>query len=294
MSCLVGLEQLQELDISRCNGVDATTVSKVIADNQALSKLVFGGRGRDGQFNQAVPATLELGMTEVDFSDKNLGASGAIIIAAWITHKDSGAMTKFDISNCLLMPEGGKALAAGLKGNQVITELNISSNFLGSHSDTSGVIAIVDAIAGMGALSVTNFMGNRIGKEQFSKLQEIMHSEPNLVSLCGIADDATGADLSGLGMDADDALILASELPDKRALSHFNVSGNSLGLSGIQSICGSLLGDARFVCSVAVDYWTLLHCMLHAWCILITFPDQNRVLCALSYVTTRTYDSMLS
>jgi hypothetical protein len=203
-------------------------------------------------------------------------------------------------------------------------------------------------------------MGNKIGKERLAKLQEIMRAKPNLVSLCGIADDATEADLSGLGMDADDAAILASELPDKGAmssanllgnqigidqakalatilkghstlkslcgnrgdeteldmsgkeigvegaimlapeiidngaLSHFNVSGNSLGSSGIQSICGSLLGDARFVCSVAVDYWTLLHCLLHAWCILITFPDQNRVLCALSYVTTRTYDSMLS
>jgi hypothetical protein len=73
----------------------------------------------------------------------------------------------------------------------------------------------------MGALSVTNVMGNRIGKEQLSKLQEIMHSKPNLVSLCGIADGATEADLSGLGMDADDAAILASELPDKGALSSF-------------------------------------------------------------------------
>ena len=59
MSCLVWLEQVQELDISRCNGVDATTVAKVIADNQALSKLVFGGSGYDSYFNPAVPATLE-------------------------------------------------------------------------------------------------------------------------------------------------------------------------------------------------------------------------------------------
>jgi hypothetical protein len=64
-------------------------------------------------------------------------------------------------------------------------------------------------------------MGNKIGKEQLAKLQEIMRSKPNLVSLCGIADDATEADLSGLGMDADDAIVLASELPDKGALSNF-------------------------------------------------------------------------
>jgi hypothetical protein len=85
-------------------------------------------------------------MTEADLSNKNLGVGDAIIISAWLTHRDKGA------------------------------------------------------------LSVTNVMGNRIGKEQLTKL--------NLVSLCGIADDATEADLSGLGMDADDAAILASELPD--------------------------------------------------------------------------------
>jgi hypothetical protein len=55
-----------------------------------------------------------------------------------------------------------------------------------------------------------------------------MHSKPNLISLCGIADDATEADLSGLGMDADDAIILASELPDKEAMTRLNLSNNVL------------------------------------------------------------------
>jgi hypothetical protein len=83
-----------------------------------------------------------------------------------------------------------------------------------------GVIVIADAIKDMRALSLANVMGNHIGKEMLSKLQEIMRSKANLVSLCGIADDdATEVDLSGLGMDADDASILASELPDKGAIS---------------------------------------------------------------------------
>jgi hypothetical protein len=71
-------------------------------------------------------------------------------------------------------------------------------------------------------------MGNHNGKEQLAKLQEIMRSKPNLVSLCGIADDATVADLSGLGVDADDAAILASELPDKGALSVLSLKSNCL------------------------------------------------------------------
>ena len=71
-------------------------------------------------------------------------------------------------------------------------------------------------------------MGNHIGKDMLSKLQEIMRSKPNLVSLCGIADDATEADLSGLGMDADDAIILAAELPDKGALAKLDISNNHI------------------------------------------------------------------
>jgi hypothetical protein len=92
-----------------------------------------------------------------------------------------------------------------------------------------GPKAIADAIRDNGALSIANIMGNHIGKEMLSKLQEIMRSKPNLISLCGIADDATEADLSGLGMDADDAIILASELPDKGAISKFTFSGDRGG-----------------------------------------------------------------
>jgi hypothetical protein len=92
-----------------------------------------------------------------------------------------------------------------------------------------GGIALADAIPNMGALTTANIMGNNIGKEQLSKLQEIMHSKPNLISLCGIANDATEADLSGLGMDDDGAIILASELPDKGVLTSLNLAENNLG-----------------------------------------------------------------
>jgi hypothetical protein len=83
---------------------------------------------------------------------------------------DTGALTKFDISKCDLRVAGGEALAAGLKGNQVITELNISNNALGKNSgnnvDTSGIIAIADAIPDMGALIKLDVRGNAIGADQ--------------------------------------------------------------------------------------------------------------------------------
>jgi hypothetical protein len=45
---------------------DATAVATVVAKNRTLSALIFG----DGM---GEPATLEVGMTEADFSNKNLG-----------------------------------------------------------------------------------------------------------------------------------------------------------------------------------------------------------------------------
>ena len=100
-SCLVGLEQIQELNISGCTGIDATTVANVVAKNRTLSALIFG----DGM---GEPATLEVGMTEADFSNKNLGIRGAIIISAWIIHRDKGAMASLGLASNGLVVEGTK------------------------------------------------------------------------------------------------------------------------------------------------------------------------------------------
>jgi hypothetical protein len=259
-------------------------IVNAILGTRALSKLIFG----DGQVYHcnnwvpAEPATLELGMTEANFSNKNLGAGGAIIISAWLTHKDNGAMSSLDLSKNRLggfyegycnggsgygsftaTPEGPKAIADAIRDMRALTHLDVSGNSLGqlvppdgwerngvhyrqhggdwtttvpAGSQPLGIIAIANAIPDMGALSLANVMGNRIGKEMLSKLQEIMRSKPNLISLCGIADDATEVDLSGLGMDADDAIILASELPDKRAISSINLLKNRIPVEQAQGL----------------------------------------------------------
>jgi hypothetical protein len=190
------------------------------------------------------PATLEVGMTEADFSNKNLGIRGAIIISAWITHKDKGALTVLDVSNNRigllthaawsdtgqggfwttgrryqhvdgrkqddkpedvefkplgviilanaikdmgallvlnlasnnLFAEGIELLAEALKGNQIMTELNVSSNAAtwdgNKHGEMSGVIALADAIPDMRALTKLDISDNSI--EQGKALQQII------------------------------------------------------------------------------------------------------------------------
>jgi hypothetical protein len=101
-------------------------------------------------------------------------------------------------------------------------------------------------------------MGNRISNEQLAKPQEIMHSKPNLVSLCGIAGDATGADLSGLGMDADGAAVLASSCLVRGPISPVNVLKTGMGVEqarvlasilkenpALKSLCGNAGGETE-------------------------------------------------
>jgi hypothetical protein len=89
---------------------------------------------------------------------------GVIAVANAI--KNTGAMTKFDISSNGIRAEGGKTLAVGLKGNQVMKELNINGNKLGENTnyepDTPGVIAFADVIPERGALSTLDVHGNYI------------------------------------------------------------------------------------------------------------------------------------
>jgi hypothetical protein len=93
-----------------------------------LATLVFGGDGyvKDGRRIIPEPAALEVGMTEADFSNKGLGASGAIIISAWISHKDKGALTSLNLSSNDLKAAGAKAVAEAIK----VTDCEIAVIFI--------------------------------------------------------------------------------------------------------------------------------------------------------------------
>jgi hypothetical protein len=171
ISCLVQLSTISHLDISSCDlGAEGNfNLAGAIKDMVALSLLTFSGEPyvKDCQYVEDA-VTITAAMTNADFSGKHLGSPGAAILAAWLS-SDNRALSKFDISNCNLAAEGGKALAAGLKGNQVITELNISDNYLSLNSDnsadTSGIIAIADAIPDMRALTLLNLSSNGLEAE---------------------------------------------------------------------------------------------------------------------------------
>jgi hypothetical protein len=85
--------------------VYVTAIANAIPDMRALPKLIFGGEQYRGQVEGECqditpePATLEVGMTEADLSNKGLHPGSAIIVAAWISHKDKGGLTSLDLSS---------------------------------------------------------------------------------------------------------------------------------------------------------------------------------------------------
>jgi hypothetical protein len=109
---------------------------------------------------------------------------------------DNRALSKFDISENRLYTAGAKAISEGLKGNQVMTELNLAGNKMGKRtpgwygeSDMSGVTALADAISDMKALSKFTFSGDGYCR----------YSKPVTMETCMVEADFSGKGEGGLG-----------------------------------------------------------------------------------------------
>ena len=119
-------------------------------------------------------------MTNANFSYKALGVGGAVIISAWLTHKDKGALLVFDISANSIGAPGLKIISEALEGNATMTNLNLANNAAtnpmdrsGRTDDISGVVALTNAIKDMGALTKIDLSRNNIPSDQEGRLQRI-------------------------------------------------------------------------------------------------------------------------
>jgi hypothetical protein len=129
-----------------------------------LSKLTFPACGRvydshrRGSEEDAV--TIDTTMTEADFSGKKPGATGAQILAAFMStklFKAKGALSSLDISGNGLnyCGRGMQELAPALAQNTTLTSLNVAYNNLLDMN--GGIEALRNAIADMGSLSKLTF-----------------------------------------------------------------------------------------------------------------------------------------
>jgi Ran GTPase-activating protein (RanGAP) involved in mRNA processing and transport len=160
----------------------------------------------------------------------------------------SGALTKFDISGNSLRAEGTKLLAVALEANQVMTELNISSNAMTSDgqrhgADMSGVATLADAISGMGALMSLHVGKNRIPEKEVRQIMVIAMRMDSMKILCEIPfkdKTLTELDVSGKDLGMEGALVVTEYLDGNGALTSLNLSSNSLRTEGAKIVAEAI------------------------------------------------------
>jgi hypothetical protein len=158
-------------------------------------------------------------------------------------------LTKFDISNCNLRAEGGKALAVGLKGNHVMTELNVAGNLLGlkadGSDDTSGIIAIADAIPDMGAMTKLNLSKNMLLTKEGGRALGNMLKANTILKELDVS--SSGNRMHSSDTDAPGFTIEISEgLAGNGALYSLDLSENRLGAEGAEALAKMLKKGSLF------------------------------------------------
>jgi hypothetical protein len=93
-------------------------------------------------------------------------------------------------------------------------------------------------------LSSVNLLKNGIGVEQANALVKIKESKPNLKSLCGFTLEETELDMSKQGLKPEDAVLLASDIPDMGSLSKLDLSSNVLFEDGCKALAKALKGNS--------------------------------------------------
>ena len=121
-----------------------------------------------------------------------------------------------------------------LSQNTTLKSLDLSANFIHMGSacpenkdrPMKFALQLAAGLQDNGALSSVNLLKNGIGVDQADALVKIKESKPNLKSLCGFTLEETELDMSKQGLKPEDAILLASEIPDIGSLSSLNLQGN--------------------------------------------------------------------
>jgi hypothetical protein len=153
---------------------------------------------------------VEVDMTEADLSYKNLGEGGAIIVAAWMSHKDKGALTSLHVGqkctqNGIPAEEMRKIMAIAMRmdnmkilctvpfKDKTLTELEVSGKNLGKE----GALVVAGYLDGNVALSTFTFSGDSSPEGKPVTMETSM----------------TKADFSAKGLGMSGAKMLSAFLP---------------------------------------------------------------------------------
>lgn len=158
-----------------------------------------------------------------------------------------GSLVTFNLSKNGLCAAGAKILAKALTNNQNMTELNLSSNYLGrthpsgirGDADLSGIIAIGDALLTMGSLTRLDVSNNHM----VSKTSWLKPPNPNV----GIGDEVDGKTVTSIATDGDIELTdtsgvvaLMNCIKHSETLTSLNLACNRLHVGGSKCVAEAM------------------------------------------------------
>jgi hypothetical protein len=168
-------------------------------------------------------------LTELDISSNYLNAEDAKVLAAAI--EASGSLSSLTFSGAKSRDDDG--CGPWIDGDPVtINTTMIEADFSGKGLGHAGGAQILAAFMStklfqdMGSLFSANLLGNNIGVEQAQELVKIKEAKPGLKTLCGFMMEETEVDLSGKNLQAEDAILIASDISDTGSLSKLIFSGD--------------------------------------------------------------------
>jgi Leucine-rich repeat (LRR) protein len=144
-------------------------------------------------------------------------------------------MMSVNLANNHLSKEEGTSISPprqGLQKGDVVDGKTVTTIYDNGNirvTDLSGILAIVNAIKDMRALSSANLLGNSIPTEQAQELVKIMRSKENLTTLCGLSREETELEFSGQDLGAGDAVLITNDISNMGALTSLDISNNKLG-----------------------------------------------------------------
>ena len=118
-----------------------------------------------------------------------------------------------------------------------MTSVNFSKKGLGAAGvEVLAAFMSTKLFCTTGSLSSANLLGNSIGVEQAQVLLKIKEAKPGLTTLRGLSGDETALDLSGKGLSAGCAILLAPEMEANWSLVSINLAQNALGAEGAKHV----------------------------------------------------------
>jgi hypothetical protein len=168
-------------------------------------------------------------MTSADFSNKHLGAGGATIVAAWISHKDKEAILSVNLLKNRIPVWQAKELVRIMQAKENLTTLcglsgeETELNFSGQELGAGDALLIANNISAMGALTKLDASDN----DMFGLTDKIgITAWAAALKAC---TSITVLNLAKNNINTNDTKILAPAIGDMGALTSLNLASNRIG-----------------------------------------------------------------